>query len=103
MGKLQAAYKAIETLSSYYQGTGMPQSCLWTSAGLPREQIEAKVVKAEKGLHLSYGFRGSQSLSMTNFPSRFQVTLIDGWSIAFGTTMTPTDSETVRPCMACQT
>jgi hypothetical protein len=43
---LPMAHKAIEALSNYYQVTDMAQSCLWTSAGLPREEIETKVIKA---------------------------------------------------------
>jgi hypothetical protein len=90
---LQTAYKAIEVLSKYHQGTGLPQSCLWTSAGLPREEIEAKVRKSGRGLHLSYGFRSSVATDIANFPSRLRVTLIDGWSITFGITETPTNGE----------
>jgi hypothetical protein len=79
---LQVAYRAIETLSSYYQSTDLPQSCRWTSSGLPREQIEVRVVKSGRGVHLSYGFGSSTAKSTVNFPSRFRVQLIDGWSMS---------------------
>lgn len=50
---LQTAYKSIEVLSRYYQGTGLPHSCLWTSVGLPREEIEVSVEKMGQGVRLS--------------------------------------------------
>jgi hypothetical protein len=86
---LQTAYKEVEVLSKYYQGTGFPQSSMWTSAGLLGEEIEAKVTEAGRYLHLSYGFRSSVATSMVNFPSRCSVDLISDWSITFGTTETP--------------
>jgi hypothetical protein len=90
---LQTAYKVIEVLSNYYQGTGLPQSCRWTSAGLPREEIEVKVAKSGRGLHLSYGFRNSSDTALVNFPSRFRVNLVNDWSIFFGTSETPSDCQ----------
>jgi hypothetical protein len=71
----------------------MPQSCVWTSAGRPREEIEARVIKAGRGLHMSCGFRSSTATAMVNLPSRFRVELIDGWSITFGTSVIPSYGE----------
>jgi hypothetical protein len=68
---LQAAYKELEILGRSSQGGGLPQSCRWTSAGLPREQIGVKVVKSGRGIHLSYGFRGSEAKSINNNNNTF--------------------------------
>jgi hypothetical protein len=90
---MQTAYKAIEVLSHYYQGTGIPQSCLWTTEGLPREMINVRVIKKGLGIHLAYGFGESMAIDMANAPSRFRVELIDGWSVTFGTSAVPPDEE----------
>jgi hypothetical protein len=90
---LQLAFKAIESLSSYYQGTGMAQSCLRTSVWLSREFIEAKVIKKGQGFHLSYGYSESWAIDMANAPSRFRVELIDGLPITFGRSAQPSDGE----------
>jgi hypothetical protein len=43
---LPTAYEHIEWMGVYYQWTGIPQSCLWTIAGLPRDQIDVSVSKS---------------------------------------------------------
>jgi hypothetical protein len=86
---MQAVFQAIKKLSVYYQRTDIPQSCLWTNAGLPREEAEMRVTKKGARVHLSFGYRGSFALDMANARSRFRVELIEGWSITFRTSETP--------------
>jgi hypothetical protein len=90
---LQTAFSGIESLSTLYQGTAIPQSCLWTTAGLPREMITVQAFKRGAGLHLMYGYKDSTAMAMENAPSRFMVELIDRWSITFGTSAVPSDGQ----------
>jgi hypothetical protein len=79
---LQAAYKQIGQIGKYYRGGGTPQSCVWTSAGLPRDQIGVSVSKRGSGIHIPYGYHGSTALDMANNPSRVRVELMDGRSLS---------------------
>jgi hypothetical protein len=54
---LELADSEIEAIWKAFQGRGLPHSCIWTSQGLPREEIEITVIKAGEGVHLRYGKR----------------------------------------------
>jgi hypothetical protein len=41
--QFQTAYTQLKELGTFYQGGGLPQSCRWTTAVLPREGIDVSV------------------------------------------------------------
>jgi hypothetical protein len=57
---LQVAFRSIEVLAAYYQGTGLPRQCMWTQAGVPREHMEISVSKPGKGIQVTYGYVGAR-------------------------------------------
>jgi hypothetical protein len=71
----------------------MPRSCLWTSAGVSRENIEITVTKIGGGVHVTYSFSEATAVSVDSFPPRFKVELIDKSPLIFGTSETPADHE----------
>jgi hypothetical protein len=93
MGPLQTAYAQLRQFGIYYRGGGMPQSCGWTTAELPREGIDGSVITLGTGVHVQYGFHDSAILDMANAPSRVRVELSQGWSIVFGTAECPKDGQ----------
>jgi hypothetical protein len=93
MEPLQAAYAQVKQLGVYYRGGGLAQSCRWTTAELPREEIDVKIIKQGAGIHIQYGYHGSSALDMANLPSRVRVELAQGWSVVFGTSESPRDGE----------
>jgi hypothetical protein len=88
----QAAYKQIEQLGLSYGG-GLPQSWIWTEAGLPREAMEVIVYKKGESLHARYGFVGTNALEMVNLPEHIRVNLPLDWSVTFGTIPDQTNDE----------
>jgi hypothetical protein len=88
----QAAHKQIEQIGLSYQG-GLPQSCVWTDAGLAREQMDVQVYKKGAGLHVRYGFVGSLTLDMANLPERIRAELPNEWAVTFGTTENSKDGD----------
>jgi hypothetical protein len=74
---LQVAFRSIEARAAYYQGTGLLRSCMWTQAGVPREQMEISVAKLGKGIQVTYGYGGARGHAVQNFPARFKVDLYD--------------------------
>jgi hypothetical protein len=93
---LQVGFKSIEIPCACYHGTGLPRSCIWASAGVPREEIEITVSKIGIGIHVTHGYREAKGLSIKIFPSRFRASLIDKWAIIFGTSETPSDKELMQ-------
>jgi hypothetical protein len=89
----QTAHKQIEQIGLSYRGGGLPQSCVWTAMGLPRDQIEVTVTKKGAGVYARYGYLASTALDMANLPERIRAELPNDWVITFGTSENPKDGE----------
>jgi hypothetical protein len=88
---LKVAHRQVEQVGKALQGGGLPQSCVWTTLGLPRDQIEVAVIKKGLGVHVRYGFSASTALDMENLPQRVRAEFGGGCSITFGTSEDPRD------------
>jgi hypothetical protein len=90
---LQVAHKEIDQIGKAFQGGGLAHSCVWTTMGLPRSEIEITVLKLGEGVYLRYGNRVSLALDMENLPDRIRVQLLNGWSVCFGASENAKDGE----------
>jgi hypothetical protein len=91
----QLAYKEIERIGASFQG-GLPASIIWADSGVPREDIDLKVLKLGQGIIARYSYRKSMALSMANLPERIRAQLPLEWSVQFGTSENPVDLELTR-------
>jgi hypothetical protein len=61
---LQTIPKSIEIASAHYQGSSLPRSCLWTSAGATRDQMAIRVQKLSRGIRIIYGYTEARGRSI---------------------------------------
>jgi hypothetical protein len=68
-------------------------SYLWTQEVDKREKVDVSLVKEGKGVMLTFGPKVDESLRLGQFPVRYRVELVQGWSVVFGGQPTQTDRE----------
>jgi hypothetical protein len=83
-GPLQLAFKSLEILSRTYRTERIPGSCLWTLAGVPREEMEIQVSKLGRSACVTYGWANTKRLAIATFPTVYRIELLDGLAVVFG-------------------
>jgi hypothetical protein len=81
----------ILELPRHYGTERMRGAYLWTPSDITRDELAVSLAKEGKGVELTFGPKVFNGLRLAQFPVRYRVQLVNGYSVVFGAQPTPTD------------